>query len=122
MRRYEVEVTEYGKTKEKKLFNNQVDAFRYANSIEQRTGVKIAEVDGESYLLIANREEERHVDHLIRHKWPEEKPEEEKSYLTRVEMKGFVSFQEMYWSEQYDWHTQWGKYITHWWELPEVRD
>ncbi|WFF73999.1 hypothetical protein [Proteiniclasticum sp. QWL-01] len=60
------------------------------------------------------------VDPLIRHKWPEEKPQEEKSYLTRVEINGFVSFLEMYWSEQLGWHTQHGKYITHWWHLPEV--
>ncbi|UUM12443.1 hypothetical protein NQU17_02450 [Clostridiaceae bacterium HFYG-1003] len=60
------------------------------------------------------------VDNLIRHKWPKEKPEEEKSYLTRVEIKGVVSFQEMYWSEQLGWHTQFRKYITHWWNLPEV--
>lgn len=65
-------------------------------------------------------EKRPHVDNLIRHKWPEEKPEEEKSYLTRVEINGVVSFLEMYWGEQLGWHTRHGKYITHWWELPEV--
>ena len=55
-------------------------------------------------------------------KWPEEKPEEEKSYLTRVEINGCVSFQEMYWSEQLCWHKQFGKCVTHWWHLPEVQE
>ena len=54
------------------------------------------------------------------HKWPEEKPEKEKSYLTRIEIDGAVSFVEIYWSEQLSWHSQHGKYITRWWELPEV--
>ena len=62
------------------------------------------------------------VDTLIRHKWPEEKPEKEKSYLTRIEIDGAVSFVEIYWSEQLSWHSQHGKYITRWWELPEVKE
>ncbi len=61
-------------------------------------------------------------DTLIRHKWPDGKPEEEKSYWARVEINGAVSFLEMYWSEQLGWHTQHGKYITHWWNLPEVTE
>ena len=60
------------------------------------------------------------TDTLIRHKWPEEKQEKEKSYLTRIEIDGAVSFVEIYWSEQLSWHSQHGKYITRWWELPEV--
>lgn len=62
------------------------------------------------------------IDNLVRHKYPEEKPEKEKSYLTRIEIDGAVSFVEIYWSEQLSWHTQHGKYITHWWELPEVKE
>ena len=62
------------------------------------------------------------TDTLIRHKWPEEKPEAEKSYWARVEINGVVSFAEMYWSEQLGWHTQHGKHITHWWNLPEVME
>ena len=67
-------------------------------------------------------EKRPHVDHLIRHKWPEEKPGDEKSYWARVEINGVVSFAEMYWSQQLGWHTQHGKHITHWWNLPEVKE
>ena len=121
MRRYEVEVTEYGNAKERKLFNNQVDAFKYANSLEQRTGVKIAEVDGESYILIAEREEERHVDHLIRHKWPEEKPEKGGQYLVRIISPSGSVYYSLRGYEDREWHS-FGKYLTHWWDRPEVTE
>ena len=71
----------------------------------------------DALLAWVNNPRQNGVDTLIRHKWPEEKPVEEKSYLTRVEINGVVSFLEMYWSEQLGWHTRYGKRITHWWDL-----
>ena len=65
-------------------------------------------------------EMERFYETYRPHKWPEEKPGDEKSYWARVEINGVVSFAEMYWSQQLGWHTQHGKHITHWWNLPEV--
>lgn len=72
-------------------------------------------------------EKRPHVDNLVRHKWPEEKPEETGRYLALIEREynNFMTILE--------WHGgEWFRYtyekeifvrendVTHWWHLPEV--
>ena len=62
------------------------------------------------------------ADTLIRHKWPEEKPEKPAKYLVRVEYDdngAIVTTDE--WSG-IDWYEHIEGYITHWWELPKVTE
>ena len=63
------------------------------------------------------------IDALIRHKWPEEKPESDGLYVVRMLSHGTIS--------AYDtlvYNTTYGKWygtdfqITHWWHLPEVQE
>ena len=69
------------------------------------------------------------IDHLIRHKWPEEKPDRNGRYLAFIEREynNFMTILE--------WHNgEWFRYtyekemfvredaITHWWNLPEVKE
>ena len=61
------------------------------------------------------------TDTLIRHKWPEEKPEKGRRYLIRIRPTtqcGDVQ----YLIRNYECSTwsDFSEYITHWWELPEV--
>ena len=61
-------------------------------------------------------------DTLIRHKWPEEKPEENRQYLVRVEYDdngAIVTTDE--WNG-IDWYAHIEGYITHWWNLPDVTE
>ena len=60
-----------------------------------------------------------HVDHLIRHKWPEEKPEKDGQYLIRIISPSGSAYYRLQGYE--DWHN-FGNYITHWWTLPEVTE
>lgn len=61
------------------------------------------------------------IDNLIRHKWPEEEPEKDGQYLIKVvAMSGLVNYHLMGY-EDGKWHN-FGNYITHWWELPEVTE
>ena len=92
------------------------------------------------------------VDHLIRHKWPEEKPEHNKEYLIRTRDKcehyDYVGYRIATWKEkltaserqttyglerkggfepgffEMDDNMYWFTVdkITHWWELPEVKE
>ncbi len=67
-------------------------------------------------------EKRPHVDNLIRHKWPEEKPEKPAKYLVRVEYDdngAIVTTDE--WNG-IDWYAHIEGYITHWWNLPEVTE
>ena len=57
------------------------------------------------------------VDTLIRHKWPEEKPEKDGQYLIRIISPIGSVYYRIRGSEE--WH-DFGNYITHWWNLPEV--
>ncbi len=62
-------------------------------------------------------------DTLIRHKWPEEKPEDDKQYLVRLK---FEDGDTVNGTLCYD--TKAGRWcgvsslVTHWWNLPEVRE
>ena len=67
------------------------------------------------------------VDHLIRHKWPEEKPDS----FTWVLIRRMSFFGEPV--KHVAWYTKDGEFyvsgfddkvddITHWWELPEVTE
>ena len=72
------------------------------------------------YKDVTGLDEKRpHVDHLIRHKWPEETPEKDGQYLIRI----ISPIGSVYYRLQgyEDWHN-FGNYITHWWNLPEVRE
>ena len=57
------------------------------------------------------------VDTIIRHKWPEEKPEKDGQYLIRIISPIGSVYYRIRGSEE--WH-DFGNYITHWWNLPEV--
>ena len=51
------------------------------------------------------------------HKWPEEKPEKDGQYLIRIISPIGSVYYRIRGSEE--WH-DFGNYITHWWNLPEV--
>ena len=59
------------------------------------------------------------VDHLIRHKWPEEKPEKDGQYLIRIISPSGSVYYRLRGYEDGEWHN-FGNYLTHWWNLPEV--
>lgn len=65
------------------------------------------------------------VDRLIRHKWPDDKPvretdDEYKAYLIRLDDGNAEWYQtSSYFDEGFGYIE---KYITHWWELPEVEE
>ena len=58
-------------------------------------------------------------DELLRHKWPEEKPEKDGQYLIRIISPIGSVYYRIRGSEE--WH-DFGNYITHWWNLPEVTE
>lgn len=64
-------------------------------------------------------EKRPHVDHMIRHKWPEEKPTTDGEYLVRLDTGDEVVYKVLYIVDQY---TPWTNYVTHWWNLPEVME
>lgn len=64
-------------------------------------------------------EKRPHVDRLIRHKWPEEKPEKDGQYLIRIISPSGSAYYRLQGYEE--WHNL-GNYITHWWNLPEVTE
>ena len=53
------------------------------------------------------------------HKWPEEKPEHGGQYLIRIISPSGSVYYRLRGYEDGEWHN-FGKYLTHWWELPEV--
>ena len=59
------------------------------------------------------------VDTLIRHKWPEEKPEKGGQYLIRIISPSGSVYYRLRGYEDGEWHN-FGNYLTHWWNLPEV--
>ena len=64
-------------------------------------------------------EKRPHGDHLIRHKWPEEKPEKDGQYLIRIISPIGSVYYRLRGYEDGEWHN-FGNYLTHWWNLPEV--
>ena len=68
-------------------------------------------------------EKRPHVDHLIRHKWPDEKPEKPGKYLVRVEYEDDGAIVHETTTDEWNgftWYEHIEDYITHWWNLPEV--
>ena len=61
------------------------------------------------------------VDNLIRHKWPDEKPDEDGQYLIRIISPSGSVYYRLRGYEDGEWHN-FGNYLTHWWNLPEVRE
>ena len=61
------------------------------------------------------------VDHLIRHKWPEEKPEKDGQYLIRIISPSGPAYYRLQGYEDGEWHN-FGNYLTHWWNLPKVTE
>ena len=64
-------------------------------------------------------------DTLIRHKWPEEKPEAEKEGETTPYLLRFDDGNGAWCQVYHQFGDGFGyieKYITHWWELPEVTE
>ena len=59
------------------------------------------------------------IDALIRHKWPEEKPESDGLYLIRIVAPSGLVNHRLLGYEDGEWNN-FGNYITHWWNLPEV--
>ena len=67
--------------------------------------------------------EENRVDHLIRHKWPEEKPEELAKYIIRIEYEdngAIVSETTIDEWNGFNWYEYREDCITHWWNLQEA--
>ena len=62
---------------------------------------------------------EHAIDNIIRHKWPEEKPTTDGEYLARLDTGDEVVYKVLYIVDQY---TPWTNYVTHWWNLPEVKE
>ena len=60
-------------------------------------------------------------DELLRHKWPEEKPEKDGQYLIRIISPIGSVYYRLRGYEDGEWHN-FGNYLTHWWNLPEVRE
>lgn len=58
------------------------------------------------------------IDTIVRHKWPEEKPEKDGQYLIRVVAPSGLVNHRLRGYEDGKWH-DFENYITHWWELPE---
>ena len=72
-------------------------------------------------------EKRPHVDQLIRHKWPEEKPKWSGEYLVRLECGNKVVLPwydgDFYLDDCLSINYIDGENpITHWWNLPEVRE
>ena len=61
------------------------------------------------------------VDTLIRHKWPDEKPDEDGQYLIRIISPSGSVYYRLRGYEDGEWHN-FGNYLTHWWNLPEVTE
>ena len=61
------------------------------------------------------------VDTLIRHKWPDEKPDEDGQYLIRIISPSGSVYYRLRGYEDGEWRN-FGNYLTHWWELPEVKE
>ena len=61
------------------------------------------------------------VDTLIRHKWPEEKPEKGGQYLVRIISPSGSVYYSLRGYDDGEWHS-FGNYLTHWWNLPNVHD
>ena len=55
------------------------------------------------------------------HKWPEEKPKKGGQYLVRIISPSGSVYYSLRGYEDREWHS-FGKYLTHWWNLPEVRE
>ena len=53
------------------------------------------------------------------HKWPEEKPEKDGQYLIRIISPSGSVYYRLRGYEDGEWHN-FGNYLTHWWNLPEV--
>ena len=85
-------------------------------TIKLERGVEIIHVTDGIVIRVADHE----FDHLIRHKWPEDKPKKEKEYLVRsiyaVPEYEIVNYYDETWAGLSDNH------VTHWWELPEVTE
>ena len=68
-------------------------------------------------------EKRPHVDHLIRHKWPEEKPKDDEMYLVRLKFEDGDTI-----NDTLCYNTKAGRWdgmsslVTHWWNLPEVTE
>ena len=60
-------------------------------------------------------------DVLTRHKWPEERPEKGGQYLVRIISPSGSVYYSLRGYEDREWHN-FGKYLTHWWNLPEVTE
>ena len=61
------------------------------------------------------------VDSMIRHKWPDEKPDEDGQYLIRIISPSGSVYYRLRGYEDGEWHN-FGNYLTHWWNLPEVTE
>ena len=70
-------------------------------------------------------EKRPHIDHIIRHKWPEENPKLTGWYLVEC-MNGNAWYEVVYWRygcffiDQRCLRKAFNEAITHWWNLPEV--
>ena len=70
-------------------------------------------------------EKRPHVDHLIRHKWPEDKPEELAKYIISIEYEDNGAIISETTTDEwngFNWYDYREDCITHWWNLPEVTE
>ena len=61
------------------------------------------------------------TDTIIRHKWPEEKPDKDGQYLTRITAPSGLVNHHLRGYEDGKWGA-FENYITHWWDLSEVTE
>lgn len=75
--------------------------------------------DSDFSLSLSEWLKEHLIDTIIRHKWPEGKPEKDGQYLIRIVAPSGLVIHRLQRYKDGKWH-DFENYITHWWELPEA--
>ena len=92
----------------------------------------LAEIEASVEWAVDDRKERENIMGLIHqamdiavqgkaHKWPEEKPEENRQYLIRIIAPSGSVYYRLQGYEDGEWRN-FGNYLTHWWNLPEVTE
>lgn len=88
----------------------------------ERVHLYTDDTETQQFFLGGHKFYELTIDKMIRHKWPEEKPEKPAKYLVRVEYDDNVAIVTTDEWNGIDWYAHIEGYITHWWNLPEVTE
>ncbi len=87
----------------------------------ERVHLYTDDTETQQFFLGGNMFYELTIDKMVRHKWPEEKPDENRQYLVRVQLKDGEVLNLVANHLDGQW-TQFNSNITHWWNLPEVTE